>query len=278
MRHFIVHMRRAGHVVTPPLNCGVIRHSPAVAATDTTYQAIAAQSQLPANVSSQLCDAGFVVIPGPAIPGGAEQLSDAYDEAVASASPADVRVSSSTRVTDFVDRRPEFDCIYVFPPLLAACCLLIGQPFKLSGTRARTLEPGAPTEGLHVDVKRGADGWPIVGFIVMVDPFDAENGATRFVPRSHLRLGDPREILGDPTSSHEEEVLVCGPVGSIIVFNGSVWHSHTANRSQRRRRSLQGHFIPRGARASVDHAARLRPEVLGRIGSLAKYVLAVNDV
>ena len=271
-------VRRAPDGSAPPLSCGVIRHSPAVAATDSTYQAIAAQSQLPASVASQLCDAGFVVIPGPATPGGTEQLSAAYDEAVASANAADVRVASSTRVTDFVNRGPEFDCIYVFPPLLAACCLIIGQPFKLSGTRARTLEPGAPAERLHVDVKPRADGWPIVGFIVMVDPFDAENGATRFVPRSHLQLGDPRELLGDPRSSHKEEVLACGPAGSLIVFNGSVWHSHTANRSQRRRRSLQGHFIPRDARASVDHAARLGREVLGRIGSLAKYVLAVNDV
>ena len=240
------------------------------------YEAIAAQSQLPANVGSQLRDAGFVVIPGPASPGGIERLSAAYDDAVATADPADVRVGSSTRVTDFVNRGSEFDHIYVFPPLLAACCLVIGQPFKLSGTRARTLEPGAPLVGLHVDVKPMADGWPIVGFIVMVDPFDAHNGATRFVPGSHLTLRDPGEVLSDPMRAHEDEVLACGPAGSIIVFNGSVWHSQTANRSQRRRRSLQGHFVPRGAQASVDHAARLGPEVRERIGNVAKYVLAVE--
>jgi ectoine hydroxylase-related dioxygenase (phytanoyl-CoA dioxygenase family) len=240
------------------------------------YQAIAAQARLPANVASQLRDAGFAVVPGPTVPGEIVRLAEAYDDAVATADPADVRISSSTRVTDFVNRGSEFDAIYVFPPLLAACCLIIGQPFKLSGTRARTLEPGAPIEGLHVDVKPMADGWPIVGFIVMVDAFEADNGATRFVPGSHLKLGDPREVLSDPTRCHKDEVLACGPAGSIIIFNGSVWHSHTANRSQRRRRSLQGHFIPRGARASVDHAARLRPEVRGRIGNVAKYVLAAE--
>lgn len=240
------------------------------------YQAIAAQSQLPADVAAQLRDAGFVVIPGPVTPGGIERLSEAYDHAVATADAADVRVASSTRVTDFVNRGPEFDGIYMFPPLLAACCLIIGQPFKLSGTRARTLEPGAPIEGLHVDVKPRADGWPSVGFIMMVDAFDAENGATRFVPGSHLKLRDPSEFMSNGTNAHEDEVLACGPAGSIIIFNGSVWHSHTANRSRRRRRSLQGHFIPRDARASVDHTSRIRPEVLGRIGNLAKYVLAVG--
>jgi ectoine hydroxylase-related dioxygenase (phytanoyl-CoA dioxygenase family) len=243
---------------------------------DIAYQAIATQSQLPADVAAQLRSDGFVVIPGPVTPGGIEQLSEAYDRAVAAANPADIRVSASTRVTDFVDRGPEFDCIYVFPPLLAACCSIIGQPFKLSGTRTRTLEPGAPIEALHVDVKPKADGWPIVGFILMVDIFDAENGATRFVRGSHLELCDPSEVMSDRVSAREDEVLACGPAGSIIIFNGSVWHGYTANRSQRRRRSLQGHFVPRDARASVDHAARIRPEVIERIGSLAKYVLAVG--
>jgi len=247
-----------------------------MSATDTVYRAIAAQSLLPADIDARLRSDGFAVIPGPATPGGIERLSEAYDRAVASADPADIRVSSSTRVTDFVDRGPEFDCIYIFPPLLAACCLIIGEPFKLSGTRTRTLEPGAPLEGLHVDVKPKADGWPIVGFILMVDAFDAENGATRFVPGSHLTTSDPSELMSDRMSAHEDDVLACGPAGSIIIFDGSVWHGHTANRSRRRRRSLQGHFVPRHARSSVDHAARIRPEVIERIGGLAKYVLAVG--
>src|SRR5687767_14835307 len=123
-------------------------------------------------------------MPGPVAPGGIRQLSDAYDRAATAAEPADVHTgrTGSTRINDFVNRGAEFDAIYVYPPLLAACCEIIGGPFKLSGMRARTLNPGAPAEPLHVDVKRRANGWPLVGCILMVDAFDAENGATRFVP------------------------------------------------------------------------------------------------
>src|SRR5262245_57715187 len=140
-----------------------------MAPIDERYRTLAAGSHLPPHAARQLLEDGFVVIRGPTAADDLSRLQDAYDRAVATADAADVRISSSTRVTDFVNRGPEFDPLYIYPPLLAACCLVIGAPFKLSGTRARTLEPGAPCESLHVDVKHRADGWPIVGFIMMID-------------------------------------------------------------------------------------------------------------
>jgi ectoine hydroxylase-related dioxygenase (phytanoyl-CoA dioxygenase family) len=192
------------------------------------------------------------------------------------------RTGSSTRIDDFVNRGPEFDGIYIYRPLLAACCQIIGAPFKLSGMRARTLNPGAPAERLHVDVKDRGDGWPLVGCIFMVDSFTAENGATRFVPGSHLQSREPGEVMNNPEDDHDEQVLGCGPAGSIIIFNASVWHSHGANRSTRPRRSIQAHFVPREAQAAPDdhsgHPGRMRPETLQRLSDLAKYVLNVGSV
>jgi hypothetical protein len=158
----------------------------------------------------------------------------AYDRAVAAADPSDVHTSkkrTSTRINDFVNRGSEFDSIYIYPPLLSACCQIIGSPFKLSGMRARTLHAGAPAEGLHVDVKHQADGWPLVGCILMVDAFTAENGATRFVPGTHLQSREPGEVMKNPSDDHPEQVLACGPVGSIVIFDASAWHGYTANKS-----------------------------------------------
>src|SRR5687768_16925556 len=108
-----------------------------------TFQTLSRECRLPPDAIRQLTTHGFVVIPGPYVRGGIAQVQAAYDTAVATADAADMRISSSTRVTDFVNRSAEFDGLYVHPPLLAACCLVIGRPFKLSNTCARTLEPGA---------------------------------------------------------------------------------------------------------------------------------------
>jgi ectoine hydroxylase-related dioxygenase (phytanoyl-CoA dioxygenase family) len=112
----------------------------------------------------------------------------------------------------------------------------------------------------------------------MVDDFRPDNGATRFVPGSHRWSGTPEGTMSDVRAAHEAEVLACGAAGSLLVFNGSAWHGHTANTSNWPRRSIQGAFIPRGGRAATDFAARMQPETRTRLSSLAHTVLALPAV
>ena len=205
-----------------------------------------------------------------------EPLATAYTDAVASATGGDIRIgNASTRVNDFVNRGPAFDDLYIFPPLLEACCRVIGRPFKLSSFHARTLRPHTSAEELHVDVRRDSADWPLLGFILMIDEFRPDNGATRFVPGSHRWSRTPADSMADLRADHEGQVLACSAAGSLLIFNGSAWHGHTANTSSGPRRSLQGAFIPRDGRAGTDFAARMQPETRARLGPLAREVLAL---
>ena len=240
------------------------------------FSIIAKGRELTADALRELRDVGFVVIPGPVATDRLARLAAAYDSAVASASPGDVGVgSTTTRVHDFVNRGSEFDELYVYQPALAACCRVIGQPFKLSTMLARTVRPRAQAQALHADFERDTGGWPMVGFIFMVDEFRRDNGATRFIPGSHDWSTVPDELMKDPVADYENQTVACGPAGSVIVYNGSVWHGHTANSSAEPRRSIQGAYIRREARSGVNLPGRMRPATLARIGSLARYVLAV---
>ncbi|HEX8499752.1 MAG TPA: phytanoyl-CoA dioxygenase family protein [Pyrinomonadaceae bacterium] len=243
---------------------------------DDWYGMMAAGRELSPGAVGELCDAGFVIIPGPVPPDGLARLAEAYDAAVAGADAADVSVgSSTTRVHDLVNRGPEFDALYVHRPVLEACCRVIGRPFRLSTLLARTVRPHSPAQALHADFGRDAEGWPMVGFILMVDEFRSDNGATRFVPGSHRRPATPCGLTGARPADDEPRVRACGPAGSVIIYNGSVRHGHSANLSGEPRRSIQGAYIRREAQAGVNLPARMRPETLARIGALAKYLLAV---
>lgn len=241
------------------------------------FSVISESCELSANIVEGLHDIGFVVIPGPVAPGDLPQLTAAYDSAVASASSDDIKIASSTtRVNDFVNRRPEFDALYIHQPLLEASCHVIGQPFKLSAMHARTLRPNSQAQRLHVDFKPNEERFPLVSFIFMVDEFRSDNGATRFVPGSHKWSAVPNELTNDPLLDYENQIqAACGQAGSMIIFNGSVWHGHAANTTGAPRRSIQGAYIPRNAQAGTDFSGRMRSETLARISPLANYLLAI---
>jgi ectoine hydroxylase-related dioxygenase (phytanoyl-CoA dioxygenase family) len=159
-------------------------------------------------------------------------------------------------------------------PLGVGGMRLLGRPFKLSSLLARTVRPGALAQPIHVDSPADALGWTMVGFILMIDPFHAGNGATRFVPGSHR--ADPDRFSRVGAADCDGQVLACAPAGSVVVYNSAVWHGHTANPSAAPRRSIQGAFIRREGRSAADPAAFPSPETLGRVGSLAKYVLGLD--
>ncbi|HKE55736.1 MAG TPA: phytanoyl-CoA dioxygenase family protein [Pyrinomonadaceae bacterium] len=240
------------------------------------FGAISTTFDLPAEAAHGLIHRGFAVLRSAVPRASLGRLTEAYETAVSSATKEDTKVgSTSTRVEDFVNRGKEFDDLYVHPPLLNACCRVIGQPFKLSSFHARTLRPHARSGQLHTDVRRNSADWPLLSFIFMVDEFRPENGATRFVPGSHPWPGVPEDSLSDPGADYEGQVLACGPAGSLLIFNGSVWHDHSANTSGKPRRSLQGAFIPRDGHAGTDFAVRMQPETRLRLSPLAQYVLAL---
>jgi len=240
------------------------------------FSAIETVTALRPTDARELHERGFVVLPGPVSAAGMDRVSHAYNAMVASASADDVHAgSTTTRVNDFVNRADEFDALYVFAPLLEACCRVIGRDFKLSSMHARTLRPHTPAQEFHVDVRRNSPDWPLIGFILMIDEFRVDNGATRFVPGTHEMAELPEDVMADRRADYDGQVLATGPAGSLIVFNGSAWHGHTANRSERARRSVQGAFIPRDGRSATDFSGRMRPEKRARLGPIAQYVLAL---
>jgi len=232
------------------------------------FQTLANRPGLSPDLAGDLDLNGFVFVPGPIPQSNMPQFAAAYDQAMQGADPADLHVgSTTTRLHDFVNHGEVFDSVYLHQPLLSACCQTIGEPFKLSSFLGRTLRPNMPSQTLHMDYPPDGNGWPMVGFILMIDDFKKENGATCFVPGSHRS-----------TPTETSPIPVCGPAGSMIIYNGSVFHGHGTNQTDRPRRSLQGAYIRRSAQRGHDPGPRMTAQTRNRLSPLATYLLALEEL
>ena len=252
--------------------------SVAMADVDEQFRRIEDGCHLPPESVSQLADDGFVIVPGPVPQGNLPDLVSAYDEAMVTAvGTEDHRVgSTTTRLFDLVNRGAAFDSIYVHALVLEAAASVVGRPFRLGMLLGRTLHPDSAVQELHVDLTRDDPARPMVGFILMIDAFRPDNGATRIVPGSHRWKETPQAVMSDPRGTYAGEVLACGAAGALLIFDASVWHGHTANITGVPRRSIQGYFIPREAHSGFDFRVRMNSETVTRISPLAKYVLGLD--
>jgi len=245
---------------------------------DAQFQQIFSIAALPDRLHHELARSGFATISGPITGNSLDRQAAEYDEVMASASGPDFSVAgTTTRMSDLLNYNPSFAKIFVHPPLLDACAHVIGEPFKLSSFLGRTLRGETPSQELHADLPRDSDDAPLFGFILMIDRFHAENGATRFVPGSHRWDDLPSDRLCNARAAYPGEVLSCGDAGTMILFNGAVWHGHAANITHCQRRSIQGYFVRRNAHSGFDFRTRTLPLARTRMSPLQRYLLSLDD-
>jgi hypothetical protein len=136
------------------------------------------------------------------------------------------------------------------PTLLAAAQYILARPFRVRDSHGRNPLPGFGQQGLHADWIPRTAGQPffVVTSLFMLDDFTIENGATRVVPGSHFLLQPPPKAVSQPNAHHRNEAIVTGVTGSLLVFNGHLWHSGRRNDSQGPRRAVQTVIIAQDAR------------------------------
>ncbi len=139
-----------------------------------------------------------------------------------------------------------------------AAALLTDVAFDCHG---RNPLPGYGQQGLHADAPARGAGHTItaVTAIWMLDEFTSSNGATRIVPGTHVRNDAVPRRYAQPDAHHPDEIIVTGDAGSLIVFNGHLWHSGTRNRSDGPRRAVQ--MTARRHAASAGRVEQLESEL-----------------
>jgi len=148
---------------------------------------------------------------------------------------------------------------------------LLGPDFLLSSFTANIARKGGAPMDLHMD-QGYVSFWtpkPVVANIAwMLDDFTDENGATRLVPGSHSRRLE-RVQSSDPAldgkvrlPSQEETVPGVGKAGSILCFDGRLWHGTGANQTDRPRHALLSYHCRPFVRQQENFSLGLDPEIL----------------
>jgi ectoine hydroxylase-related dioxygenase (phytanoyl-CoA dioxygenase family) len=191
---------------------------------------------------TQLDQDGYLVIT--CVVGGAEvdRLRSAFDRACEREG---IQAGGTRHPTRLHDEDAGFGRFLMHPSVLAAVRRVLGRPFRFGSGAGRDPLPGRGQQGLHIDCVDPGPPAPfhVVTALGLLDDFTPENGATRLVPGSHRLRRAPPKAFADPASRHPEQIVVTAPAGSVLVFNGHLWHGGTLNRSQSHRRVLQYSFL-----------------------------------
>jgi hypothetical protein len=177
------------------------------------------------------------------------------------------------RLANLVDKGDVFvECI-LEPRLLAYVGHVVGERFKLSSLNARSADPGAPAQPLHVDAGALPDarGYWVCNTLWMLDDLSETNGALRVVPGSHRSGRRPQQ------QAHADEVLVTGRAGDLVVMNAHLWHGGAANRTDRPRLALHAFYCRSDKPQQQYQKALLRAETQASLPQEARALLALDD-
>jgi ectoine hydroxylase-related dioxygenase (phytanoyl-CoA dioxygenase family) len=188
-----------------------------------------------------LDEEGYLVLPAVVATRDLGQLRSAFDRACELEG---IAHGGTRHPTGLLDCDPAFRTFAIHPGVLAAIRHILGLPFRMGAGAGRDPQPGHGQQGLHSDCVDFGPGTPyqVVTALGLLDDFRADNGATRLVPGSHLFRRPPPKSFADPASRHPAQVIVTAAAGSVLVFNGHLWHGGTCNRSSGHRRVIQCSF------------------------------------
>ena len=175
------------------------------------------------------------------------------------------------RVWNLVNKGKMF-CDLLFHPVLRELLPeLLGEDYTLSSLTANIAAPGGEPMPLHSDQGYAPRSLPVrvvVNTAWMLEDQSEENGGTRLVPGSHLWPELPAD------KPEVESIAATGPAGTMLMFDGRLWHGTGANRTSRRRHLLLGYFCRPWIRPQENFTLSLldelyeeaSPELLGLLG------------
>lgn len=153
--------------------------------------------------------------------------------------------ASNVRVFNLLDLDPIFIELISHPVALEVASQFLDDDFIISNFTANIAKPGSGSMVIHSDQalivpEPWHEPWAL-NVIWCLDDVHGDNGATLFMPGSHLfeRMYEVPDDLGDNMIPFEAKV------GSIIVMEGRLWHTSGKNITKDEERAMMFGYYSR---------------------------------
>jgi len=144
--------------------------------------------------------------------------------------------TSTVRIYNLLAHGPLFEAVAVDPLILPIVEGVLDPGCLVSTISSIAIGPGELAQPIHADDQIMPLPKPHVATVCnsmwALDDFTEANGATRVIPGSHTADCSPE--FGEPYDSIPAEM----PLGSVLVWHGSLWHGGGTNTTDRRRYGL----------------------------------------
>lgn len=160
-------------------------------------------------------------------------------------------------------KHPLFRSFGLNPQLLPLMQLLLGLRCVIGSLNGLTMTPGGGGQSLHLDQQETVPGMVLtINALHTLDDFTRANGCTRVVPGSQER---PFPRKQDIEAIEQEAVYLEAPAGSLIAFNGGLWHAGSRNTTDQPRRAIHAFFHRPWICPQWDYPRSLSPAVVAEM-------------
>jgi ectoine hydroxylase-related dioxygenase (phytanoyl-CoA dioxygenase family) len=139
----------------------------------------------------------------------------------------------TVRIYNLLVHGPLYERVPVHPAVLPVVEGVLDVGCLVSSLSSISIDPGEAAQPIHADDQLLPLPKPHVPIVCntmwALTDFTEENGATRLIPGTHTAATSPE--YGKAYDTIPAEM----PKGSVLVWNGSLWHGGGANRSAERR-------------------------------------------
>lgn len=221
-------------------------------------------------------DFGYGILPEVLSPGECSQIKETLAPFADGTYPGrnDFEGFHSERVYSLIARSPVFAGLVEHPTALAVLDRVLMPGYLISAFLAILVHPGETAQAMHFDDAFVRQPRPrpsnMVSVIWAIDEFTETNGATEFVPGSHL-WGD-----GHPPPDAADIKQAVMPAGSALVMDGLLMHRGGANTSTADRLAITPQYCEPWARQQENHILATPPDLTATLSPRVRQLMGYS--